>query len=79
MKPRISNRRRTAPTVSTVLARLCDIVDHNLPGLRTACIAAGVVGAGWHFGRSADLLFATGLLFHIAIWFEHWWLEQRPH
>jgi hypothetical protein len=38
---------------------------------------AGLVVAATRGGRLADFLFVTGLLFHFAISFEHWWITKR--
>jgi hypothetical protein len=38
---------------------------------------AGLLGAATHVGKTADFLFVTGLLFHLAISFERWWIVKR--
>jgi hypothetical protein len=61
----------------TFLAQLCSALDRSVPGLRTVFLIAGLVAAAAHSGPPADFLFAAGLLFHIAIWFEHWCITER--
>jgi hypothetical protein len=76
MKSNIANRRRPS-RIELILVALCDMADHNISGLRTVFLIAGVWAAGAHRGRVADYLFATGLVLHIAIWFQAWWLARR--
>lgn len=55
------------------------MLDRGIPVLRTVFLVTGVLAAAFKVGRGADFLFATGLLFQFAMWFEHWLLTQRPH
>ncbi|MGJ7914638.1 hypothetical protein ACI48D_04055 [Massilia sp. LXY-6] len=45
--------------------------------MRTMLIVSGLIVAAVRGGRLADFLFVTGLLFHFAISFEHWWIKKR--
>jgi hypothetical protein len=58
---------------------ICEAFDRAIPGLRTVFLIAGLVAAAARTGLAADFLFVTGLLFQLAIWFEHWWIAQRTH
>ena len=73
MKPERSNRQSGAQRAGAFLGQLSERLDRCMPGLRTAFLAAGVLAAAARTGQSADFLFATGLLFQFAIWFEQWW------
>jgi len=79
MKRKFSNRQPGTPGVQALLDKLCEGLDRSVPGLRTTFLIAGVVAAAAQAGPSADFLFAAGLLFHFAIWFEGWWIAQRTH
>lgn len=63
---------------ATLAAQLCEALDHSIPGLRTVLIIGGLLAAAAQAGKAADFLFATGLLFHLAISFEQRWLKKRP-
>lgn len=69
--------KRQAERSDTVLAHYCDALDRSIPALRTALIVAGLIVAAFRGGQLADFLFVTGLLFHAAISFEHWWIKKR--
>jgi hypothetical protein len=69
--------KREAGRSESVLAHFCAAIDHSIPVLRTVFIVAGLVVAAVRGGRLADFLFVTGLLFHFAISFEHWWITKR--
>lgn len=75
MKLRLPKRQAERP--ETVLAHYCEALDRSIPVLRTAFIVAGLVVAAVRGGRLADFLFVTGMLFHLAISFEHWWITKR--
>jgi hypothetical protein len=79
MKRKLSKRQPGTPGTGALLGQLCEGLDRSVPGLRTTFLIAGVVAAAAQTGQSADFLFATGLLFHGAIWFEDWWIAQRTH
>jgi len=79
MKRKLSKRQPALPGNYALLGTLCEGLDRSVPGLRTAFLIAGVAAAAAHAGRSADFLFAAGLLFHLAIWFENWCNAQRTH
>jgi hypothetical protein len=53
------------------------MLDRCIPALRTVFLALGVLAAALNGGRIADFLFATGLLFQFAIWFDYWWVTTR--
>jgi hypothetical protein len=69
--------KREAGQEGTVHAHFCVAIDRSIPVLRTAFMVAGLVVAATRGGRLADFLFVTGLLFHFAISFEHWWIAKR--
>jgi hypothetical protein len=69
--------KREAGQPGTVHAHFCEAIDRSIPTLRTAFMVAGLVVAATRGGRLADFLFVTGLLFHFAISFEHWWTAKR--
>lgn len=71
--------KRQAGRSDTVLVNYCEAVDRSIPVLRTAFIVSGLILAAVRGGRLADFLFVTGLLFHFAISFEHWWIKKRTH
>lgn len=75
MKPR-PQKRQTGGSES-ILAQCCEAVDRSIPVLRTVFILAGLALAAVRGGRLADYLFATGLLLHFSISFEHWWKTKR--
>ncbi|KLU35923.1 hypothetical protein AB595_15480 [Massilia sp. WF1] len=58
-------------------ARLCEALDHSIPGLRTVLMIGGLVAAAAQVGKAADFLFVTGLLFQLAIWFENLQLSKK--
>jgi len=53
------------------------MLDRCIPILRTVFLIAGVLAAALKVGRTADFLFATGLLFQFAMWFNDWWIRTR--
>ncbi len=79
MKLRIPKRQPGTPGAEAALVHLCEMLDRGIPVLRTVFLVTGVLAAAFKVGRGADFLFATGLLFQFAMWFEHWLLTQRPH
>jgi hypothetical protein len=54
-------------------------LDRSIPIFRTVFMGAGVAAAALSIGRTADYLFAAGLLLHFTIWFEGWWRAARAH
>lgn len=77
MRLRLPKRQAVRP--DSILMNYCDVVDRSIPVLRTAFIVAGLIVAAVRGGRLADFLFVTGLLFHFAISFEHWWIKKRTY
>jgi len=77
MKLRLPKRQPETPGAEAFLVQFCGTLDRSIPGLRTVFILAGLLAAAARIGPSADFLFATGLLFQLAIWFEHWWIAKR--
>jgi hypothetical protein len=69
--------KREAGRPDNVHAHFCEAIDRSIPVLRTLLIVAGLVVAAVRGGRLGDFLFVTGLLFHFAISFEHWWITKR--
>jgi hypothetical protein len=69
--------KREAGRTANAHAYFCEAIDHSIPVLRTALMVAGLVVAATRGGRLGDFLFVTGLLFHFAISFEHWWITKR--
>jgi hypothetical protein len=63
---------------SSMLAGM-NTLDRSIPIFRTVLLGAGVAGAALNIGRTADYLFAAGLLLHFTIWFEGWWRATRVH
>jgi hypothetical protein len=53
------------------------MLDRCIPILRTLFLVSGVLAAALKAGRMADFLFATGLLFQFAMWFDYWWVTKR--
>ncbi|WP_296949193.1 hypothetical protein [uncultured Massilia sp.] len=78
MKIRLPKHQSGMPGAVALLAQCCGALDRSIPGLRTALLVAGIVAAALRTGRTADFLFVSGLLFHMAIWLEGWWMGQRP-
>jgi hypothetical protein len=79
MKRKLSKHQSATAGTGAFLGQLCEGLDRSIPGLRTTILIAGVVAAAAQTGQSADFLFAAGLLFHFAIWFEDRWIAQRTH
>lgn len=77
MKPRLPKHQPATPGVEAFLVQWSGMLDRSIPALRTAFILAGLVAAAARSGASADFLFVTGLLFQLAIWFEHWLIAKR--
>jgi hypothetical protein len=77
MKLRVPKRQPGTPGAEAFLAQCCEALDRSFPGLRTALIIAGLIAAAARTGQIADFLFVTGLLFHLAISFERWWIIKR--
>ena len=77
MKLKRLKRQPGTPAAEALLAQCCEALDRSIPTLRTALMIAGLIAAAARTGRAADYLFVTGLLFHCAISFEHWWMEKR--
>jgi hypothetical protein len=77
MKFKEPKRESRTPDSETFAAQLCEALDLSVPGMRTALIIGGLIAAAARIGKTADFLFATGLLFHLAISFEHWWMKKR--
>jgi hypothetical protein len=70
-------KRHSAADVEAMLVHFCESLDRSLPMLRTFFIVTGVIAAAARTGIFSDFLFATGLLLHLAIWFEQWWIQKR--
>jgi hypothetical protein len=69
-----------APSDPSLSALNCiNTLDRSIPVFRTVFLAAGVAAAALNIGRTADYLFAAGLLLHFTIWFEEWWRAARVH
>lgn len=79
MKLKIQKRKPGTPVDEAILVQFCVAIDRSIPKLRTAFLIAGLIGAAMRTGVAADFLFATGLLFQMAMWFESWWrsLQSR--
>lgn len=77
MRLRLPKRRPGTPGTEDFLAQCCGAFDRSVPTLRTGLIIAGLVAAAARTGQIADFLFVTGLLFHLAISFERWWIIKR--
>lgn len=77
MKLRLPKRETGTPAAEAFLVQFCGTLDRSIPGLRTVFIIAGLIAAAVRTGATADFLFVTGLLFQLAIWFEHWWITKR--
>jgi hypothetical protein len=69
MKLRLPKRQPGQPGAEALLAHVCDEFDRS--------IVAGLIAAAARMGATADFLFATGLLLHLAICFEGWWITKR--
>jgi hypothetical protein len=69
--------KRESGQAEPVRVDFCVAIDRSIPVLRTALMVAGLILAAVRGGRLADYLFVTGLLFHLSIWFEHWWTAKR--
>jgi hypothetical protein len=70
-------KRHTAVNTEAMLVHVCESLDRGIPVLRTFFIMAGVIAAAARTGILSDFLFVTGLLLQFAIWFQHWWIQQR--
>ena len=70
-------KRHSAVNVEAMLVHVCESLDRCIPMLRTFFIVAGVIAAAARAGILSDFLFVTGLLLQCAIWFQHWWIQQR--
>lgn len=79
MKLRIPKRQPGTPGAEAALVHVCEMLDRCIPILRTVFLIAGVLAAALKVGRTADFLFATGLLFQFAMWFNDWWIRTRAH
>ena len=77
MRIRLPKRQPGPPGAEAFLAQCCEALDRSIPGLRTALMIAGLVAAAARTGPIADFLFVAGLLFHLAISFERWWIVKR--
>ncbi len=77
MKLRIPKRQPGTPGAEAALVHLCELLDRCIPILRTVFLASGILAAALKGGRIADFLFATGLLFQVAMWFDYWWASKR--
>lgn len=77
MKSRLPKRQAGISDGEALLIQYCRTLDSSMPLLRSGFIIAGVLAAGLQLGRSADFLFGTGLVLHLSIWFESWWLKRR--
>jgi hypothetical protein len=77
MKLKIRKRHAGIPDAPAVLIHFCDMLDGTIPRLRTWWLVAGIIAAALRTGELADYLFVTGLLMHMAIWFENWWQADR--
>jgi len=77
MKLRLPKRQTETPAAEAFLVQFSETLDRSIPGLRTVFIIAGLIAAAARVGATADFLFVTGLLFQLAIWFEHWWIAKR--
>lgn len=77
MRLRLPKRQPGTPSAEAFFAQCSEALDRSIPGLRTAFIILGLIAAAARIGQVADFLFVTGLLFHCAISFEHWWIAKR--
>lgn len=76
MKLRL-RKRHSAANTDALLVLVCESLDRSIPILRTFFIVAGLIAAAARTGALSDFLFVTGLLLQFAIWFQHWWIQQR--
>jgi hypothetical protein len=60
------------------IASICHQFDHAIAPLATAFLVLGLVAAFLQITRGANYLMATGLLFHIIIWFAGWLRSVKP-
>jgi hypothetical protein len=74
---RLPKRQSGTSGAEAFIAQCSDALDRSIPGLRTTLMIAGIAAAAARTGELADFLFVTGLLFHCAISFEHWWKTKR--
>lgn len=80
MKLRLPKRQPGTSGAEAFLVEFCDVADRSIPALRTTLLLGGLVSAAASTtGRSADLLFATGLVFQCVLWFESWWIGRQLH
>lgn len=79
MRLRLPKRQPGTPGQAAFLVHCSETLDRSLPVLRTILMIAGLIAAAARTGQIADFLFVTGLLFHFAISFEHWWIAKRTH
>lgn len=54
------------------VAAICHFLHHVIAPIGTASLVLGLIAAAAGIGRVADYLFATGLLFHLVVWFDIW-------
>jgi uncharacterized membrane protein YqjE len=62
---------------STLVAAMCQHLDHAMVPLATASLVLGVIAVFLQTSRTANYLMATGLLLHLAVWFADWWQAAR--
>jgi hypothetical protein len=77
MKLRLPKREAGRSETGAFLVQCCVVFDQSIPALRTGFIIAGLVAAAAAGGKIADFLFVTGLILHLSISFEEWWLTKR--
>lgn len=65
-------RKASRPGISTIILQLCALTDRCIPAMRAVLLIAGIAAAALKMGLAADFLFATGVVLHLAIWFERW-------
>lgn len=59
-------------SVEARVAAVCHFLHHVIAPLGTASLILGLIAAAVGVGRLADYMFATGLLFHLVVWFDIW-------
>jgi hypothetical protein len=60
------------------IASICHRFDDAIAPLATAFLVLGLIAAFLQITRPADYLMATGLLFHLTIWFAGWLRSAKP-
>lgn len=72
MKLRLPARSFQYQPTESWAKRICWRLEHAIGPIGTVCLGLGVLAVFLRLTEAASYLVATGLLFHLVVWFSGW-------